>query len=72
MVKRTILARFTLFFYAILIPNSRYQDVIEPEEVLTGCRPSSPTGSQRRDSSTNGHKKRALKRKKNFSGRNIR
>ena len=25
-VKRTVLARFTLIFYAILIPNSRYQD----------------------------------------------
>lgn len=42
-----------------------------PEEVLTVGRPSSPTGSQRRDGPTNGHKKRALKRKKNFSGRNI-
>jgi hypothetical protein len=28
-VKRTILARFTLFFYAILIPNSRYE-ILQP------------------------------------------
>ena len=55
-----------------VFPKITYQDVIEPEEVLTDCRPSSPTGSQRRDSSTNGHKKCALKRKKNFLGRNIR
>ena len=55
-----------------VFPKITYQDVIEPEEVLTDCRPSSPTGSQRWDSSTNGHKKCALKRKKNFLGRNIR
>ena len=37
MVKRTILARFTLFFYAILIPNSRIL-VLEgemPEEKMS-------------------------------------
>ena len=27
MVKRTIFARFTLFFNAILIPNSRYKEI---------------------------------------------
>lgn len=38
-----------------------------PEEVLTVGRPSSPTGSQRRDGSTNGHKKtRPEKKEKLF------
>ena len=54
-----------------VFPKITYQDVIEPEEVLTGCRPSSLTGLQRWNGSTDGYKKRALKRKKNFSGRNI-
>ena len=59
------------FFRRLLTKISSSQEHA-PEEVLTVGRPSSPTGSQRRDGSTNGHKKRALKRKKNFSGRNIR
>lgn len=49
-----------------VFPEITYQDVIEPEEVLTGCRPSSPTGSQRRDGSTNGHKMRPEKKEKLF------
>ena len=33
-VKRTILARFTLFFYAILIPNSRIEVNLDTLKVV--------------------------------------